>query len=180
VTEQDATDVDAVRVARRLLAEERRLVAMLPLASAGAIEAPICALGRALVDVTGETVALIDVAGSWELWAREPASAGDLPYVGRWLYDARLAALRPTRRPQAGEGLGVIRLLLGIARSRCPYALVDLSGLRAAGEHLGAFTLVDGVCLIARAGKTRERELLAIYEQLEPHKNLGVLLLSAD
>jgi hypothetical protein len=176
--EQTDAGVDATRVARRLLGADCRVVGLLPLASAGPIHDSVCALGRALVDATGQTVAVIDVGCSWPLWDDGAPSSNRAFVTGRWLHAGRLAAIRPAHPPVPGEGLAVLAALLGNARSRCPYALVDMSGLRAAGEHFGAFTLVDGVCLIARSGKTRERELVSIYDELDPRKNLGVLLLS--
>jgi hypothetical protein len=55
--------------------------------------------------------------------------------------------------------------------------LCDLTGLDALGEHLAAAEMMDGVVVIARAGRTRETELLELKRELGAGKLLGVVLL---
>jgi hypothetical protein len=171
-------EVDCTRVARQLVAEQRRVVALMPVGAVGSLHELTCGMAERLADLTGQTAAAVDLAGTWPIWSRREASSAKEFCMGRWLYGARVAALRPVRPPVAGEGLGVTRGIIEHGAMRCACALIDFSGLRATSEHFGAFTLVDGVCLIARAGKTRERELLSLYDEIEPSKNLGVLLIS--
>jgi hypothetical protein len=174
-----ASEVELSRIARRLTADARRTIGVLPVTSAGDVHELVCSMGRSLVDLTASTVSVIDIGGKWPIWARGDAAATKEIWVGRWLDSGRIAALRPARPPVAGEGIAVLTALLEYATTRCKHAVVDLSGLRATGEHLGAFTLVDGVCLVARAGKTRERELTSLCQELPPERNLGVVLVGA-
>jgi hypothetical protein len=67
--------------------------------------------------------------------------------------------------------------VLARARARFQRVLVDLSGFDPLGEHLGATEHVDGVLLIAPAGVTDERDLLARQKELAADILLGVLLL---
>lgn len=175
---RSAAEAECIRIARRLVADERRRFGLLPVSSSTPLAELVCSLAATVSDLTGANVAAIDIGGRWPIWSRATSVATKEPWLGQWLYGARVAALRPARPVVAGEGLTVLRAMLDCASSRCGHVLVDLSGLRSTGEHFGACTLVDGVCLVALAGKTRDREVLTMHRELDPAKDLGVLLLS--
>jgi hypothetical protein len=61
-------------------------------------------------------------------------------------------------------------------RDRYAFMLVDLTGFDQIGDHLNAVELLDGVVLVARAGRTREKDLLRLQNQVPEAKNLGVVL----
>lgn len=175
--ERAAPEAEAARVARRLVANGRRRFGFIALSSGGSVHETVCSVAASLCDLTNEPAVAIDAAATWPIWTSDMGAANGSALLGRWLHGARVAALRPAVPPAPGDAVAALDSLLEHAKRRASYALVDLSGLRATGEHLGAFTLVDGVCLVARAGKTRERDLLELNAELDPSKNLGVLLI---
>jgi len=56
------------------------------------------------------------------------------------------------------------------------HVVVDLTGFKKLGEHLAAIEMMDGVIVVARAGRTTEDELLRLGFEIPRHLQLGVLL----
>ena len=62
------------------------------------------------------------------------------------------------------------------AKSRYNCVFVDLTGVDRWGEHHSAYDLVDGVAVVAVAGKTLERDILDCSDEIPSERRLGVVL----
>jgi hypothetical protein len=94
-----------------------------------------------------------------------------------WL-TKRLAVLLPVGPRRAGLELDLLQTTLVEQCGGFPHALVDLTGFEVLGEHLAAYEFMDGVLVVAYAGRTTERQLLDCQRQIQPSKQMGVLLVS--
>ncbi len=144
-------------------------------------------LALALAELSGSPVGYVDANLRWPALA-PPApvrddsgeqSFGGSAFFTRWLR-GDVAVLVPHRKSLAGAGATALPRLLASARELFAGCLVDLTGWQRLGEHLQAFDLLDGVVLVAHAGRSTEEELLRLDAEIPPHKHLGVLLLGAD
>ncbi len=63
-------------------------------------------------------------------------------------------------------GMGLLEEVLSVASNRFDYIIVDSAPLLATSDSLSISAKVDGVILLARAGKTRRRELENVTTQL--------------
>lgn len=62
------------------------------------------------------------------------------------------------------------------AKQRYDYVFCDLTGLDYWGEHCAAYSLVDGVVVVARANKTLEKSILTCVDTIPLEQRLGVVL----
>ena len=99
-------------------------------------------------------------------------------FATRWLRGS-LALLTPPRAGDAGAGLPQLARVIQTAGEIFAHLLVDLTGFKKIGEHLAAIEMMDAVVVVARAGITREDELLRLNHELPQHLSLGVLLAGA-
>jgi hypothetical protein len=174
-----AVRADCVAVARRIKESGRRIIGLLPASNDIGVTAIGVQLGLSLVDVTGTTAAYVDANIRWPGISRiavgESASDDESMFATRWLR-GQLALLTP---PQAGEaGAGVPQLARVIQHSieLFSHVIVDLTGFKKLGEHLAAIEMMDGVIVVAHAGRTTENELLRLNHEMPRHLHLGVLL----
>jgi hypothetical protein len=169
------------RIARQLLRARRRVIGLVPATRDAAVPPVAVQLGLALVELSGTTVALVDANVRWPALSRiveeAPRKEDDEAFFAtRWLRGS-LALLTP---PQAGEaGAGLVELARAIDHGKELFAvmLADLTGFDVLGEHLGAMSLVDGVVLVAPAGKISEGQLLRWQHDVPGDRLLGVLLI---
>src|SRR5262249_42260335 len=136
-------------------------------------------LGLALVEISNTTAAYVDANIRWPAFA--PLAVGDRPsddesqFATRWLR-GQLALLTPPRAGEAGAGVPQLARVVQHTIELFPHVVVDLTGFRRLGEHLAAIDMVDGVIVVARAGRTTENELLRLNHEMPRHLHLGVLL----
>ena len=174
--------LDAIPVARRIAHARKKIVGLFPVSPDIGVTAMGVQLGLALAEVANATVAYVDANVRWP--AISPAAIGTRPtddesmFATRWLHGS-VALLVPTRVGQAGAGVPQLARVIQHGAELFAHVLVDLTGFKKLGEHLAAVEMMDGVVLVARAGRTREDELLHVHFDLPPHLNCGVLLLGA-
>jgi hypothetical protein len=165
-------------IASRLRASRARVIGFQPADDAAAVPPVLVQLGRALCDLTGATIAVVDAnvryPGLGHLASREPR-AGDSLFSTRWLHDS-LALLAPARVERAGEVLPQLARALIAGADLFAHMLVDLTGFELIGEHASAAACMDAVVLVGRAHHTRERELLDLAQLAPAGRMLGVVL----
>jgi len=166
---------ECVRVARRIVGS--KVIGLLPASNDIGVPALGVQLGLALAEVSHGTVAFVDANLRWPAVVEEANAAGG-PFVTRWLKGS-LALLTPPQVQAAGAGVPQLGQLLSSGSELFAHVLVDLTGFKKLGEHLAAVQMVDGVVVVARAGRTTEGELLRLGHELPRARNLGVLLTAA-
>ena len=177
---EPAVHAECIRIARRLRAAGRRVVGLVPAAEDVAVPPVAVRLGAALVQLAGTTVAFVDANVRWPALAaiasRPSKDRDDSVYSTRWLSDSLALLTPPTAQGAAAKLVGHLERVLDEGPEIFQYLLVDLTGFRRLGGHTAAAQLVDGVIVVGRAGKTRERDLLRFREELWTAQLIGVLL----
>jgi hypothetical protein len=175
--------VQCIPAARRIVHAQRAVVGLLPASDKVGIPAIAVELGLAIAEVTGAPAAFVDANVRWP--AISTIAVGARPdddesmFATRWLRGT-LALLTPPRAGAAGAGLPQLARVIQRAGEIFAHLLIDLTGFKKIGEHLAAIEMMDGVVVVARAGLTREDELLHLNHELPPRANLGVLIAGAD
>lgn len=175
--------VQCIPVARRIVHARRAVVGLLPASAKVGVPALGVQLGLALAEVSGAPAAFVDANVRWP--AISQIAVGTRPdddesmFATRWLRGT-LALLTPPRAGAAGAGLPQLARVIQRAGEIFSHLLIDLTGFTKIGEHLAAIEMMDGVVVVARAGITREDELLRLHRELPGHANLGVLIAGAD
>jgi hypothetical protein len=181
VTSPEIGEVRAAcaRIARRLRDDRIRVVGFVPSDDRVAVPAVLVHLGRALVELTGGTIAVVDAnvryPGLPGLASGQRPDRDDSVYSTRWI-DGSLALLAPPRVERAGEVVPQLARLLLDGSDLFAHVLVDLTGFALLGEHASAAACMDAVALVGRAHRTRERELLDLAALMPAGRFLGVLL----
>lgn len=180
---------ECIRVGRRLHHLGRRVVGLLPASREVAVVPIALQIGRALSEVRqGATIGVVDANLRWPAmspeaikeWPTGPGGRDDDPvFTTRWLRPS-LALLTPKRIGAAGAGLPELARVIQEGFELFAHMLVDLTGFRELGEYLAAIEMLDGVVVVARAGVTREGDLLRLQHALPASHNLGVLLVGGD
>jgi hypothetical protein len=166
------------RIARRLHASRARVIGFQPGDDAVAVPPVLIQLGRALSELTGATIAVVDANVRYPGLAHLASGvrgAGDSLFTTRWLRDS-LALLAPARVERAGELLPQLARALIDGADLFAHMLVDLTGFELLGEHASAAACMDAVVLVGRARHTRERELLDLAGLMPADRMLGVVL----
>jgi hypothetical protein len=166
-------------IARRLRDGGLRVVGFVPSDDRVAVPAVLIHLGRALCELTGGTVAVVDAnvryPGLPGLTAGQRADHDDSVYSTRWLHGS-LALLAPPRGGLPGEVVPQLARLLMDGSDLFAHVLVDLTGFELLGEHASAAACMDAVAIVGRAHRSRERELLELAQLMPAGRFLGVLL----
>ena len=192
------------RIARRIVDEKLRIVGFVPSDDQVAVLPVAIHLGLALCRLTGATVAVVDAnvrypglaeisrgpemeraserwragPGSNEAAAGQPAARTNHEtsvFATRWLKGS-LALLSPPSVERAGEVVPQLARALLDGSDMFAHVLVDLTGFELLGEHASAAACMDGVALIGRAHRTRERELVELASLMPHGRFMGVLL----
>ncbi len=171
---------ECMRIARRLLAEGTKVIGFIPATKHVGVPAVAIQLGLALVELSGATVAYVDANVRYpalaELAGEDDSDTPDSVFTTRWLKGS-LALLTPRRAEHAGEAVPALASLLLDGTSLFEYVLVDLTGFELLGEHASAAACMEGVVLLGRAHKTRERDILRFTNEMPDSRFLGVLLI---
>jgi hypothetical protein len=160
--EAERLRIDCIPVARRVAHAHTRIVGLFPASAEVGVPAVGVQLGLALMDVTGAPVAFVDANVRWPAISRIAVGTrtddDESLFATRWLR-GHLALLTPPRAAAAGAGLPQLARLI-----------------QRGGELFAHLEMMDGVVVVARAGVTRETELLRLGQELPAHLGLGVLL----
>lgn len=176
---------ECLRIGRRLHKSARRVLGFLPTGPRVAVAPLMLQIGRALGDLSAATVALVDAnvrypafgvcdAGSNGL-GMQPEDGLPLLF-GEQQLGERVALISPRSVESVGAGVPQLGLIIKRYRFRYAHLLVDLTGFEAAGDHLNAAALLDGVVIVAMAGSSREADVLRVTTQLPAEQTLGVVL----
>ena len=176
---EPALRTECTRLARVLQQRGCRVLGLVPAADDVAVPAVALQLGVGLVEVTGSPVGVVDAYGTWP-----GTAAGEAPKVSArpdpslfatsWLID-NLAFLAP-RAIDVGAMLLRLDAALHAEAQVFQHLVIDMTGFDHLGEHLAAMALLDGVIVLARAGRTTVPELVRWMRDIPEEKNLGVLL----
>lgn len=170
---------ECLRISRSLRHAGHHVVGLVPAGPDVAVPPLALQLGMTLVELARGTVALVDANLHWPALMPQHVDGrrkvdGESLFAGRWLRS--LAILAPRRAGTVGEQLQQLARVLEKASDRCAHVLVDLTGYDRLGDLLGAVGLTGGVAIVARAGSTREGDIVRLRDELPPEKNLGVVL----
>lgn len=180
--ELEALRADCIPMARRIAHAQKRIIGLLPASPDVGIVAVGVQLGLALTEVSNGTVAYADANLRWP--AISQIAVGTRPgeneslFATRWLR-GHLALLTPPRAGDAGAGVPQLARIIQHGAELFAHVVVDLTGFKELGEHLAAVDMMDAVVVVARAGRTREIELLRLDHELPRPLNFGVLLTGA-
>jgi hypothetical protein len=159
-------------VAQRLRRGEGRLFGLLPAASDVAVPPIAVRLAIALAAVSGEPAAFVDANLYWPATKRDEASGEP---ATRWLGDS-VAIVSGERVGEVAALLPRVEALLAEAQRDFGHAVIDLTGLDALGLLSAVLHGLDGAVVVARAGHTREGDLLSAAARLPAQRQRGVLL----
>jgi len=168
---------ELLRVARRIRESRRQLIGLLPASPRVAVPAVAIQLAAVLCDVSAGPVVFVDANTRWPaLESLRADSAGTSSTVVRLtLRDGVVAVTHANDRPDRID-IAWLQDTLERCADEFNLVLVDFTGFPLMGEHASAFDLVDAVLIVARAGLTREKELLARNAEVPAARRLGVLL----
>lgn len=170
---------ECIRMARRIHLGRHKVIGFIPAAGHVAVPPVLIQLGMALTELTGSTIAVVDANVRWPGLAglvTGPESDAGSVFKTTWVRGS-LALLTPPRTEHSGEAVPALARLLSSGCDRFAHVLVDLTGFDQLGEHAGAAACMDAVVLLARAGKSRERDLLTYERAVPVHRFMGVLLI---
>ncbi len=181
---------ECIRIARRMHLSGNKVFGFIPAEHHIAVPPVIIQLGIALTEITGATIAAVDANVRWpglagladaaEDGSKYPRSRTSDPHETifrtNWVRGS-LALLSPPRSEQAGEAVPQLARLLLEGCDLFAHVLVDLTGFDMLGEHASAAACMDSVILLARARKTRERQLLMMQKAVPQNRFMGVLLI---
>jgi hypothetical protein len=164
------------RLARIIRTRGLRSLGLCPAGDEVVIPPLALALGRSLAETGPDPVAVVDAAGDWACASDLLALSDPTETDGAisWIAE-RLAILTPWPGT-AGETLVTLKLALAAGSGRFSALVVDLTGLGPMGASTGAFALLDGTAVVARAGKTTRRRVVQALRDIPEGRNLGVLL----
>jgi hypothetical protein len=171
---------ECVRIAQQLQAKGRRAIGFCPAGPDVAVPPLLERFADCLLQLAGGPVALVDANVRYP--AFPPASEGAADHAQdesifseRWVRP-EVALLSPRWIGEAGAGVRQLELILSAYADRFGHLLADLTGFEQLGDLLNASALLDGVVIVARAGRTDELDLVRLRDQLPAERNLGVVL----
>lgn len=173
---------DCIPIVQRITRGKHKIIGLVPASDEVGVAAIGVQLGLAMCELSGGTVAYVDANVRWPAIAQ--IALGQRPdddesaFATRWLRGS-LALLTPPQASGAGAGLPQLARVIQQSSNLFAQVLVDLTGFKKIGEHLAAFEMMDALVVVARAGLTRENELLKLNHELPARLNLGVLLTAA-
>ncbi len=177
--ESPAARAECTRIARRLLIEGTKVIGFIPVRDDVAVPSVAIQLGLSLVELSGATAAYVDANVRFPALAAmsegAPPPGPNEVFSTRWLKGS-LALLTPYKAERAGEAVPALASLLLEGTGLFEHVLVDLTGFDRLGEHASAAACMDGVVLVGRAHKTREKDVLSFVGEMPKSRFLGVLL----
>jgi hypothetical protein len=174
---------DCIPIVQRITRGKHSIIGLVPASNQVGVAAIGVQLGLAMCQLSGGTVAYVDANVRWPAirqtaLGQERSDDDESAFTTRWLRGS-LALLTPPRASDAGAGLPELARVIQQSSNLFAQVLIDLTGFKQLGEHLAAIEMTDALIVVARAGLTREDELLRLRHELPAHLNLGVLLTAA-
>ncbi len=168
---------ELLRMARRVRESHRRAVGLLPASPPVAVPAVAIQLAAVMADVCAGPIAFVDANTRWPALAAV-APHGDPQADGSARVTLCRGVVAFTRPPSQDDRIDVdwLQDTLDERAHGFAHVLVDLTGFASMGEHARAFDMLDGVLVVARAGVSREGDLLALQAQVPRARMMGVLL----
>jgi hypothetical protein len=179
--------IECTRAAQRILRHGCKTVGLMPASAQVGVVGAGLNIAVAMAELTGSTIAYVDANLRWpalpQLVGKGAEEDPSDPTAGsafstKWLR-GDVALLVPKARAVNASGLAALARVLVSAQEVFACCLVDLTGWRRLGEHLTAFTLLDGLVTVAHKGLTTEDDLLQLSHELPAARSLGVVLLGA-
>lgn len=161
----------AAAIARRIIASGASRIGLAPADRSSEIDDVLEPLAIAINRLSGRGVAAVRANPSANP-SRAPADGWELDLRGA------LSVFSPRRAYRPNEIVAALGELFAVSVGDL-MTLVDLSRLEAAGLLGSAAELLDASCLVARADRTRERDLERVVAALPVEGFLGVVLLRA-
>ncbi|MEM1030734.1 MAG: hypothetical protein AAGN82_10310, partial [Myxococcota bacterium] len=173
-----ATYAEVYRLARQIREAGHRGLGFVPADDETPVTTLAVQLTLALADATSEKVALFDanIHDSRLRPVHRPDDAHRDGFATCWLDERSAIIVSVIASPVGARSMPKIEAAIARARAGFGWVLVDFSRMEALGEHRRAYDLVEGVVLVARAGKTRDKALVRRQRELPPERDLGVLL----
>jgi hypothetical protein len=170
---------ELVRIAGVLQRRDCRHVGLVP--ASDDVGVPSIALHSALAfaQLTGFPTGVVDLCATWLSAYPAPKAPDPRSSFNAAVLGDRIALLWPKEPVGDGGAVRALREELARPRRRFGRLVVDLTGLDHTGEHLEAMALLDGVAVVAVAGRTTELQLERWMRDIPERKNLGVLLVGA-
>ncbi|PID38969.1 MAG: hypothetical protein CSB49_02775 [Proteobacteria bacterium] len=177
---------ECLNVAKRLRLSGRQVVGLWPADDAIGVPSLAVQVGLALADLASTTVAFLDANARWPaaraLIGKREAEAStqdeDAAYTTLWLR-GMVALLIPRSVGAAGESLTRLRGTLEDARPLFGAIFVDMTGFDVLGDHLNVMELLEGVAIVAAAGRTTDEEVLELARQVPPGRLIGAVLVGS-
>ena len=163
---------DAVTVARRIAASRSTRIGFVPADHLTDVPRAIAEISSALAEVTESGVATVGAPAS------RSESGDEGSATGIWTFSKRgaVSVFIPREQPEPGQWLAELELFLSDSVAAKEMVLVDFTGLERVGQLAAASALVDASCVVARARKTKERDMEGACAHLRRDRFLGVLL----
>ena len=177
-TENPAAYAELFRAARQLRSAGLKVVGLLPADDVVAVPPLALQLAVALSHVVVEgTFAVVDANTRRPALTRllEESEQMSRKFRTAWIAE-RVTVITRAASPDERLDIDAVRNVVKRDRDRYSSMLVDFSGFERYGEHPTAFDLADGVLLVARVGKSKERDLLQLQAQIPEELDLGVML----
>jgi len=171
--DDEAVRSECTRIGRQLLDGGKRIVGLLPAGERVSLPAIAIQLARALFEIDGRPVAIVDAAATWPVRVVPDRAE----FTASRIIDG-LVLLTP-RHADPGGMEPRLATLLRDETAGFGVWLLDLTGLARLGEHVTAMALCDAVATVARAGVTREADLAHAVAEVDADRDLGVLLVGA-
>ncbi len=167
--------------ARRLRESRRKVVGLLPVNDCVALPPIAIQFASVLIDACQGAVVVIDANTRWPALGMlaphaEPGVKSGV-FCTAWLADF-LVVMTPTAPTAPRLDLSGLEDAIRNDCEGYAHVLVDLTGFEILGEHWDAFRFLDGVLLVAVAGRTSEPELLSHQRDVPERLNLGVMLVA--
>ncbi|MEZ4369883.1 MAG: hypothetical protein R3B07_03630 [Polyangiaceae bacterium] len=167
------------RAARKLRSLRLKTIALIPADDRVAIPPVAIQLALALSHAADQTVNVLDAntrhPALSQLASKLEERTQRRGFITTWIAERVTVTTPPGRL--AGLNLVELEETLDRDRQRYGFVLIDFTGFEKLGEHVRAFQIVDGVLIVARTGRTKERDLLARHADVPEEKSLGVLLI---
>jgi hypothetical protein len=179
-------DVDCARLGRQIRHSARGVIGLLPAGPDPLVQPFARQLGFALSRLTQALTLVLDPeqGAGFSPALADPSSSASV-YVA--CPAPSVAIVAPHEVAPVGAKFEMVRVLLHFVEERLradggrkarPYGhvLVDLTGCARPGELLGALALLEGIIVVGRAGRVREKELEATLRDVPADLALGVML----
>jgi hypothetical protein len=176
--DEPAIDVDCARLARQLRHGARMTVGLLPTRERVRVQPFATSLAFAISLLGTKRTLVLDP----EQASRAPPASSEATLYAH-VPARRVVTLVPFARAPVGAKFEPVKLMVRhfeANRASFGHVIVDLSGCRLPGELLGAEQLLDGIIVVAPAGRATAKEVVSMANLVPPWLSLGVVLIDSN